>query len=439
MDVVALLRRKREGHRLGSDELRAFGLAIADQQVADAQLGAFAMAVCLRSMSSEETRDWTLAMRDSGQRLDWSDLKTRGPILDKHSTGGVGDTVSLMLGPMLAACGAYVPMLSGRGLGHTGGTLDKLEAIPGYAADVSTDRLRAVVAETGLAIVAANADLAPADRRLYAVRDVTATVDSLPLITASILSKKLAAGTDALVLDVKHGSGATLPDPAAARELAEVLSTVANAAGLPTRVLLTDMNQPLAPALGNAIEVDVARRYLQGRERPARLHEVTLALGAELLCLAQLTNNADEARTRLMGVLDSGAAADRFARMVHALGGPLDVFQCELPRAPFSAPVYPLRAGVVNAMDARHLGQVVIGLGGGRRVPADRIDPRVGLSHVVALGQAIDTHHPLAIVHAADAGDYARAAMCVREAISVGDSVASPGPLWQPLHAETVA
>lgn len=436
MDVAALLRRKREGHALGRDELQAFARAMAEQAVADAQLGAFAMAVCLRGMSSEETRDWTLAMRDSGQRLDWSDLKTRGPILDKHSTGGVGDTVSLMLGPMLAACGAYVPMLSGRGLGHTGGTLDKLEAIPGYTADIDTTRLRTVVAETGLAIVAANADLAPADRRLYAVRDVTATVDSLPLITASILSKKLAAGTDALVLDVKHGSGATLPDPAAARELAEALSTVANAAGLPTRVLLTDMNQPLAPALGNAIEVDVARAYLQGRERPARLHEVTLALGAELLCLAKLADTPAAARGQLLATLDSGAAAERFARMVHALGGPLDVYSCALPRAPFSAPVYPLRAGVVSAMDGRHLGQVVIGLGGGRRLPTDRIDPRVGLSHVVSLGQAIDTHHPLAIVHAADASDYARAAMCVREAISIGDGATPVPPLWQPLHAE---
>ncbi len=431
-----LLRRKRGGERLSGEQLRGFAADIAQSKVSDAQLGAFAMAVCLQGMTPEETCDLTMAMRDSGERLDWSLLRERGPILDKHSTGGVGDTVSLMLGPMLAACGAFVPMLSGRGLGHTGGTLDKLQAIPGYQCEVDIATLQKVVADTGVAIVGATDTLAPADRRLYAVRDITATVDSLPLITASILSKKLAAGTDALVLDVKHGSGASVRIWADAVELAQSLEQVAVAAGLPTRVLLTDMNQPLADSVGNALELDLALRYMRGDARPARLHAVTMALGAQALVLGGLAANEAGATLQLQQALDSGAAAARFARMAHALGGPHDLLErCNfyLVQAPIVAPVFALHSGIVRRIDARALGMACIALGGGRRQPQDQIDVRVGLSAVCALGDVVDQHTPLAIIHAADAAQFAQAAISVRAAIEIADQCEPLLPLIQAL------
>jgi len=433
-----LLRRKRDGQRLTAADLRGFAADIAHGGVSDAQLGAFAMAVCLQGMTPDETSDLTMAMRDSGERLDWSALRAHGPILDKHSTGGVGDTVSLMLGPMLAACGAFVPMLSGRGLGHTGGTLDKLQAIPGYRCEVDIATLQRVVADTGVAIVGATDTLAPADRRLYAVRDVTATVDSLPLITASILSKKLAAGTDALVLDVKHGSGASVRAWSEAVALGQSLEEVAIAAGLPTRVLLTDMNQPLADTVGNALELDLTLRYLRGEACPPRLHAVTLALGAQALLLGGLAASLEEATLRLQKTLDSGDAATRFARMVHALGGPHDLLErsaAYLPRAPIVAPVHALRSGVIRRIDARALGMACIALGGGRRQPQDQIDVRVGLSAVGALGDVVDQHSPLALIHAADAAQFAQAAMCVREAIEIADHSEPLPPLIQALPA----
>jgi thymidine phosphorylase len=281
-----LLRRKRMGQALTPDQIGQLVSGISDGRLGDAQVGAFAMAVCALGMNAEEITALTLAMRDSGTVLDWHGQGFDRPILDKHSTGGVGDLVSLMLGPMLAACGAFVPMLSGRGLGHTGGTLDKLESIPGYQTQISVDRLRQVVRETGVAIVGAGADLAPADRRLYSIRDITGTVESIALITASILSKKLAAGTDALILDIKTGNGASMPSLEQARSLALSLVQAANLAGLPTRALISDMSQPLAPAVGNALELQCTLSYLRGEARPARLHQLTLHLGAELLCQA---------------------------------------------------------------------------------------------------------------------------------------------------------
>ncbi|MCC1481404.1 thymidine phosphorylase [Roseibaca sp. Y0-43] len=420
-DLIAL---KRDGAALAPDQIAALVQGLSDGSLSDAQAGAFAMAVVLRGMSAPETADLTLAMRDSGQRLHWD----HGPVIDKHSTGGVGDTVSLVLAPALAACGAVVPMISGRGLGHTGGTLDKLEAIPGYTVTPDPDRLRAVVEDAGCAIVGASADLAPADRRLYAIRDVTATVASQPLIVASILSKKLAAGVQGLVMDVKTGSGAFMPDPADARALAHALVTVAGHAGCPTRAVLSDMSQPLAPAAGNTVELAVALDLLRGKADAApRLQEMVLVLGAEALVLAGLADTTADGRARIADALSSGRAAERFARMVASLGGPRDVMESPaLDRAPVMRPVPAPQAGLVAAYDTRAIGQAVIGLGGGRRAASDRIDPRVGFSAIAPLGTNVAAGDALAMVHAATEGATDRAVAAFQEACSIADSARIP-------------
>ena len=458
------LRHKRDGEVLSGDEIRAFVAGIAQGQLSDAQLGAFAMAVRLRGMNTAETVALTLAMRDSGEQLRWpaSVLGGRGPVVDKHSTGGIGDMVSLVLGPLLAACGCYVPMVSGRGLGHTGGTLDKLEAIPGYTVLPALPRLQQVVREAGIAIVGAGPGLARADQRLYAVRDVTATVDSLPLITASILSKKLAAGLQWLVLDVKFGNGAFLPALAEAQALARSLVDVACGAGLPTQALLTDMNQPLAPAAGNAIETLLAIELLCGRplsatpaglssaQAEARTREVVMALGASLLQQAGLATGVDDAQRRLDAAWRSGAAAERFARMVHGLGGPADLLERphqHLAEAPVRRPVpVPERAAGasfrVSHIDTVALGLAVVRLGGGRQRPEDQINPAVGLSGLVPLGWRADAGGPLAWVHAATEAEAEEAVQAVQAAYHLApeDSLADrPGPsVLQAIHPTAV-
>src|SRR3954465_11528740 len=335
-----VIRRKRDGNALSADEIGFLVGGITDGGLSDAQVGALAMALFLRGLDGEERVALTRAMRDSGSVLEW-DLDR--PVLDKHSTGGVGDKVSLMLAPILAACGAAVPMISGRGLGHTGGTLDKLDSIPGYNSTPSTEVIRRVVQETGCAIVGQTADLAPADRRLYAVRDATGTVESIPLIVASILSKKLAEGLDALVLDVKTGSGAFMARREDAQELAAAMVEVANGAGVRTSALITDMNEVLGTTAGNALEVKEAVDYLTGAAREPRLHEVTVALAAALL---------DGDRERVKRVLGEGRAAERLGAMVSALGGPSDfVENPRLPEAGVTRPVAPARPGYVVSVD----------------------------------------------------------------------------------------
>src|SRR5271167_382390 len=318
-----IIRLKRDGEALSAGEIGDFIAGLTSGAVTEGQAAAFAMAIFFRGMTIDERVYLTQAMTRSGAKLDWRAANLPGPVVDKHSTGGVGDNVSLMLAPMLAACGAYVPMISGRGLGHTGGTLDKLDSISGYVSQPDLALFKRVVKEAGCAIIGQTSDLAPADRRLYAIRDVTATVESIALITASILSKKLAAGLEGLVMDVKTGSGAFMATLDGARELATSIATVANDAGLPTVSLITDMNEPLASAAGNAVEVQNAVDYLSG-ERDARLHEVTLALGAELLALSRLAPDVAAGRAALERSLASGAAAERFELMVRALGGPND-------------------------------------------------------------------------------------------------------------------
>ncbi|MCE8004642.1 thymidine phosphorylase [Billgrantia ethanolica] len=446
-----LIRAKRDGQALSPEAIGELVGGIADGSLSDAQVGALAMAIFLNGMNAAETVALTEAVRDSGEVLAWRGLgegiDLPGPVLDKHSTGGVGDLVSLVLGPWIAACGGYVPMVSGRGLGHTGGTLDKLEAIPGYDIAPTRERLRTLVREAGVAIVGQTAELAPADRRLYAIRDVTATVESLPLIVSSILGKKLACGLDALVMDVKSGSGAFMPTHEASFELARTIAEVASRAGTPTTALLTDMSQPLAPCAGNAVEVREAIALLtcektgekSGDKSGGRLLEVTRTLAAELLLAGRLAENRDAALALLDERLASGAAAERFARMVAGLGGPADLLERperHLPRAPVVRPVHAARSGRVTRMDTRAVGLAVVTLGGGRRAPSDAIDHAVGLTGIAALGDAVDGERPLAWVHAASEADAERAASQLREAIEVND--VAPGDVVLPTLIQDV-
>ncbi len=427
MDARAVISKVRRGDAPARDELVWFAEGLASGHISDAQAGAFAMAVCLNGLGSDGRVALTEGMRDSGDVLSW-DLGA--PIIDKHSTGGVGDCVSLLLAPMLACCGVYVPMISGRGLGHTGGTLDKLEAIPGVSTDVSEARLRIIVETVGCAIVGTTGRIAPADKRLYGVRDVTSTVDSIDLITASILSKKLAARLDALILDVKTGSGAFMKSEEDARGLAEALVETANGAGCKTKSLVTDMSQPLAPSLGNALEVTICMDVLSGNTEAApRLVELSVALGAHLL--EQAGWERALAKIKLEDALKDGSAFKAFANMVSALGGPPDMvedWRTHLPKAPVVGDVLAPLAGHVAAIDGEALGLSVVGLGGGRKVETDRIDPAVGFSDVVALGAKVEAGQPLATIHAADEDAAERAAQEVLTAVSIGDAPAV-GPL----------
>ena len=395
--------KKRNGETLQPDDIARFIAGFAEGTVSQAQAAAFAMAVYFRDMSMDERVALTLAMRDSGTVLDWSDLD--GPVADKHSTGGVGDNVSLMLAPILAAIGVYVPMISGRGLGHTGGTLDKFDSIPGYQTQPDNALFRRVVKDVGCAIIGQTADLAPADKTLYAIRDVTGTVESIALITASILSKKLAAGLGALILDVKTGTGAFMPTLEQSNDLARSLVTVANGAGLRTGALITDMNEPLASAAGNGLEVRNAVDFLTGRHQDPRLKEVTLALCAELALMTGRASSTEAARALVDEALASGRATECFARMVAALGGPSDFVDNmgrHLAPAPIVRDVFAAEEGVVSTIDTRGVGMAVVALGGGRATPTDGIDHRVGFDRLVGLGTAVERNTPIARLHAAD-------------------------------------
>ncbi|MBX3637283.1 MAG: thymidine phosphorylase [Rubrivivax sp.] len=429
-----IIRAKRDGQALTREQIAAFVRGLVNGGFADSQAAALAMAILLRGMDEAETAALTGAMARSGQVLDWRALGFHGPVLDKHSTGGVGDKVSLLLAPIVAACGAaagaVVPMISGRGLAHTGGTLDKLEALPGYTVDQPPGRIAAVLRETGCAIVGASAAIAPADRRLYAIRDVTATVESLPLIVASILSKKLAAGLSALVLDVKTGSGAFMADPAAAQALAAALVGTAAAAGLPARALVTDMNRVLGRSAGNALEVQECLAVLRGEAADARLLAVTLTLAAELLQLGGVAADVAAGEAMARAALAGGAAAERFARMVAALGGPRDVLHdARLPQAPVQRAVPAPCSGWLARCDARALGMVVVALGGGRRRPGDAVDPRVGLAQVRPLGERVAAGDTLAVVHAADDAAADAAVAAVQAALPIADEAPALPPL----------
>jgi len=398
-----IIRLKRNGGTLSAADIVGFISALARGELAESQIGAFAMAVWFRGMTRDETVALTLAMARSGETLSWSGIGR--PIADKHSTGGVGDNVSLMLAPIAAACGLAVPMISGRGLGHTGGTLDKLESIPGYGITPDAARFRKIVDEVGCAIIGQTSALAPADGKLYAVRDVTATVDSAPLITASILSKKLAAGLETLVLDVKIGSGAFMTSQEEAETLARSLVEVANDAGVKTSALITDMNQPLADAAGNVVELRNCLEFLKGNKSGTRLETVVLAFAVEMLVQAGIVTSNIEAEGRARDAISSGKAANVFGRMVHGLGGPADLLENPdryLTSAPVQKPVLAASDGWLGACDARAIGMSVIDLGGGRRLPQDKIDHRVGFSDILPLGTKVAKGDRVATVHAAD-------------------------------------
>ncbi len=406
-----VIRTKRDGQRLSVAQIQHFVQGLVDGSWSEGQVAALGMAIFWRGMVREECVALTHAMVHSGRVMAWPDMP--GPVLDKHSSGGVGDKISLMLAPMVAACGGYVPMISGRGLGHTGGTLDKLAAIPGYDAVPDPALFDHVVRSVGCAIIGQTGDLAPADKRFYATRDVTATVESVPLITASILSKKLAAGLQGLVMDVKCGNGAFADSRAMADELARSIVAVATGAGLKTTALITDMNQVLGTTVGNALEMAEAIAYLTGDGvREPRQHAITLALGAEMLVLGNLAANTTEATSKLQAALDSGAAAERFADMVTALGGPADLLErpnSYLATAPVVVPVPAPCAGILSAMHTRDIGLAVVELGGGRHKATDAIDARVGLSRVLPLGTQVSIGDSLAFVHATDTASAERA------------------------------
>ncbi|MCW1955237.1 MAG: thymidine phosphorylase [Roseobacter sp.] len=428
----ALLAALRRSQPIGADALTSFAQGLADGSVSDAQAGAFAMGVVLSKLSHDDSVALTRAMRDSGDVTRW-DLPA--PVVDKHSTGGIGDCVSLLLAPALAACGAFVPMVSGRGLGHTGGTLDKLDAIPGFKTALDMAQFRQTVQDTGLAIVSASPNLAPADKRLYAIRDVTSTVESLDLITASILSKKLAAGLEALVLDVKCGSGAFMKTPREARALAQALVATANAAGCKTSALITDMNAPLVPSLGNALEISEVMRALTA-PAPSRLHEITVALGGQLLADAALASTPEEGAAQIDAAIGSGRAAEAFARMCTAQGGPLgfaDNWARYLPEATIIREVKAPQAGHIAAYDGEALGLAVVALGGGRQVESDSIDYAVGLSDMLPLGTRVAAGQPIARIHASREDAARRAEADVLKATRIGTA-----PAEQPLLLERI-
>ena len=438
-----IIRAKRDGHTLSDEQIAFFVHGITSGSVTEGQIAAFAMAVYFHGMSLQERVALTTNMMNSGSVMEWRDLNLNGPVVDKHSTGGVSDMVSLMLGPMVAACGGYVPMISGRGLGHTGGTLDKFESIAGYNTSPDMQTLRDVVKNVGVAIIGQTGDLAPADKRFYGIRDVTATVDSMPLITASILSKKLAEGLDALAMDVKTGNGAFMSNLDDARGLAESIVKVANQAGVRTSATITDMNQPLGSTAGNAVEMVEAVDYLTGKYRNPRLHEVTMALCGQMLTLSGLATDEQDAQQRLQQVLDNGKAAEVFDRMVHALGGPSNFVEnpmAHMPAAPVVVPVYAETTGYVQPIATREVGLVVVELGGGRTNPADAVDHAVGLTQLPEVGQRIEHGQPLAMVHARTEHEANRAAEQLRAYVQIAAQRPAINPVvYQSISPEDAA
>lgn len=400
-----IIKIKRNGKPLTQADIRQFVKGLTDDSFSDSQAAALAMAIYLNGMEVAEIVELTLAMRDSGTVLNWHG-RLNGPVVDKHSTGGVGDKVTLMLAPMVAACGAFMPSIAGRGLGHTGGTVDKLESIPGYSCTQSLSRIEQLLPQLGCIIVGQSSELAPADRRLYGIRDVTATVESIPLITASILSKKLSEGLDALVMDVKVGNGAIMATADDATALATSIVNTASGAGVATRALITDMNQILGTTAGNALEVVETLDYLTGKFREPRLHQLTLELGANMLLLGGLYNDKAAATAALEQSLSSGKAAEIFSKMVAELGGPADLMekpQQYLASAPVVQDIIAPQSGYLNYHNTVGLGMAVVRLGGGRSHPSQQIDPAVGFSHILSCGSKVQQGDCLARVHAASA------------------------------------
>lgn len=422
-----VIRTKRDGGELSADEIAFFVSGLADGSIPAEQVSSLAMAIFLNSMTAEEAGLLTMGMAASGTMLKWQDQNLDGPVVDKHSTGGVGDKVSFLLAPIAAACGCYVPMISGRGLGHTGGTTDKVESIPGYNATPDFSQFRKVVKEAGCAVIGQTEDLAPADRRFYSIRDVTATVESVPLITASILSKKIAAGLDALVMDIKVGTGAFMSSMDKARELAGSIIATAAAANLKTHAIITDMNECLGETAGNALEIAESMAYLRNDRREARLNEVVMALTSEMLVVTGLETGREAARQKTEDAVTSGKAAEVFDKMVQGLGGPanfVDTYATHLPRANHEIPVFAANDGYLSSVDAFAVGNAIIELGGGRRTLGAALDLSVGFSAMAPIGSLVSKERPLAIIHAANQASAEAAAAMIRSACKISESPA---------------
>ena len=436
-----IIRKKRDGGELSADEITFFVRGLADGSIPAEQVSSLAMAVFLNSMTADEAGRLTMDMASSGTMLEWQGEDLDGPVVDKHSTGGVGDKVSFLLAPIAAACGCFVPMISGRGLGHTGGTTDKVESIPGYNATPDFSLFRKVVKEAGCAVIGQTADLAPADRRFYAIRDVTATVESVPLITASILSKKIAAGLDGLVMDIKVGTGAFMPSMDNAQELAHSIIATAAAANLQTHAIITDMNECLGETAGNALEIAESMAYLRNDHRESRLDEVVMALTSEMLIVTGMELSRDVARQKTDEAVTSGKAAEAFDRMVQGLGGPtnfVETYAMHLPQAQHEIPVFAADNGYLSSVDAFAIGNAIIELGGGRRVLGDTLDLAVGLSGVAPIGCHVGKDRPLAIVHAASEVTADTAAAIIRDACEISDSPPGERPvIYEKLSGHT--
>ena len=435
-----VIQKKRDGGELTAPEIEFFVKGLADSSIPAEQVSALAMAIVFKSMTFEETATLTTAMASSGTVLDWRSEDLGGPVIDKHSTGGVGDKVSFLLAPIAAACGCFVPMISGRGLGHTGGTLDKIESIPGYQATPDFELFKKVVKSTGCAIIGQTADLAPADRRFYAIRDITATIESIPLITASILSKKIAAGLDGLVMDVKVGSGAFMTSVERAGKLAKSIIGTAATAGLKTHALITDMNEVLGQTAGNAVEIAESIEFLTNNNRESRLNEVVAALCAEMLILTGVEKDHSAARGKVEAAITSGEAAEVFSRMVAELGGPadfLDKYTEYLPKAAICKPVRPSEVGYLAGTDAHAIGNAIIQIGGGRQQLGDELDLAVGITDIAQIGEMVGADRPLGVVHAASEEDADLAAGLIREACTISaDQPAERPVIYETLTAE---
>ena len=427
MFVPGLIERKRDGGALTPGEWRDLLAAYADSRVPDYQMAALLMACFLRGLSREESAALLDGMLASGGRLDFSGLGK--PVVDKHSTGGVGDKVSLVLAPLAAACGVAVPMMSGRGLGHTGGTLDKLESIPGFSTQLTLEQSRAQMERVGCVMIGQTPEIAPVDKKLYALRDVTATVECIPLIAASIMSKKLAEGLTGLVLDVKQGGGAFITDPEKSRELAETMIRLGEDRGCPTVALLTAMDRPLGRACGNALEAEEAIMSLRG-EGPQDLHDVTLALGVEMLMLAGEKDPADAA-AHLEEAIASGRAAQKFEEIVEAQGGNPAVIEdpALLPQAEVVEVYHARASGTILGVEPRTIGRAVVQMGGGRQRVDDVVDPTVGFVITARPGQQVHISEPLASIFARDLAGVERARAALDKAIRIGEGRAAPLPL----------
>jgi thymidine phosphorylase len=425
-----IIRIKRDGHLLNEQQIQCFVNGLVDGSFSDSQVGAMAMAIFQQGLSVEEKVTLTQAMMNSGEVLNWQGFD--GPIVDKHSTGGVGDKVSFMLAAIVSACGAFVPMISGRGLGHTGGTADKLESIAGFNVEPTVVEFQRIVKDVGVAIISQTDNLAPADKRLYGIRDVTATVESTPLITASILSKKLAAGLDTLVMDVKVGNGAMMTSLADAQALANSISSVANDAGVKTQAIITDMNQVLGTSAGNAVEMYETAKYLSGKQREPRLHKIVQTLACAMIVNSGLVNNEEAAYDKINRVLSSGKAAEIFERMIAALGGPKNFVEIPWHSMQKAAVIMDVKAtqhGFLSQMNTHDIGMSVVGLGGGRTAPNQQVDHSVGFDRILPLGVLVNSGEVIARVHAKDESSALLASQQYCQAITYSEEAPQLAPV----------